>query len=40
MEFVRATLVSVEVTVLVEEYAGFTELLAEHGFSASISQLR
>jgi len=34
---VRATLVSVEVTVLVEEYAGFTELLAEHGFSALVS---
>jgi len=28
---------SVEITILVEEYAGFTELLAEHGFSALVS---
>jgi len=34
---VRATLSSVEITILVEEYAGFTELLAEHGFSALVS---
>jgi len=28
---------SVEITILVEECAGFTELLAEHGFSALVS---
>ena len=33
----RAALSSVEITILVEEYAGFTELLAEHGFSALVS---
>jgi len=34
---VRATLSSVEITILVEECAGFTELSAEHGFSALVS---
>lgn len=33
----RATLSSVEITILVEECAGFTELLAEHGFSVLVS---
>ena len=33
----RAALSSVEITILVEECAGFTELLAEHGFSALVS---
>lgn len=37
VEMPRPSLIGVEVTVLVDDYAGFSRLLAEHGFSVYLS---